>query len=212
MFFHLSDLHSNQAIGEEAQRMFAHRLQPGDEIFVTNLQGQVARANIIKYDKQKRVFEVSCHTIEYRPAQTKVLFQAILDKQYMEKWAEAAGFGNFKTIYLFEAERSQKRTVELGRIKKIMMNSALLAERAWMPDLVLINSNDLLESLYKSERPVICDIHGESKSMSISCILIGPEGGFSQNEYARFDKLNLSRVSLGDYTYPAWLAGLVASL
>ena len=122
-----------------------------------------------------------------------------------------------KRIVAYQSVRSVvkvKDEKKLVRINKIIKEAAEQSHRNLIPELYLCtNVKDL--SKYMSEKNYICyeaekNITDIDKSSSISYI-IGPEGGFEDNEYKKICKLGFESVSLGKRILRAETAALYMS-
>lgn len=190
--------------------MFSHRLQRGEVISITNLAGKIAEATIEGYDKQSQHYFLSIRNETIVPPPTGIiLFQAILEKHYMDQWAEVIGLCDVAEVILFQADFSQPYIVDVERLMRINQRSLLLSERAYKPIIRLIRQPDL-RGLLAEYRPAVLDADGAKKQASLSRVVIGPEGGFSDRERAMFAELDLLSISLGTHIYPGWIAGFVA--
>jgi len=200
-------------MGEDAAHLFSMRVAEGDEITVSNLKGKVEFVKIWKVDKkQKRVEWKILESKEVEQPESKVLFQAITDKTYLDKMCEALPLAGVTDIHLFSSDRSVKQNLPLERLQKILIRSCEQGEIAWMPTLYEVQGVEL-EELFKQHTPIVLDCAEKSVSgakaegVVFKSALIGPEGGWSKEEQSKFKGLGLETVSLGDTIYPAWLAG-----
>lgn len=215
MYFLVKNLGERWVEGDEAAVMFAHRLDRGEEILVTNLQGKVAPASIMGYDKTTRRFRLSYGQSEFvSPPDELTVMQGIIDKLYLEKLVEVLGYTDITTLYLLPLERSQAQKIDPVRLLKILQRAVLLSERAWMPKILPVSSRDEVINLLNKFRPIVLQASSQEQTKSSSThstsILIGPEGGFSPSELTQFAELTLPTLSLGTHIYPGWLAGFVA--
>lgn len=211
MYFFVKNLEESRVSGEEAQVMFSHRLVAGEKITITNLQGSRATAIVEKYDKNTREYYLRTGIIERLEVPTsRTLLQAIIDKQYLDKLAEVAGYSDYTEVVLVATEYSQPTTIDTERLNKIIRKSALLSERSWSPTVRIAEEN--IPALLEKYNPVVLDLGGEGEKSRFQSIFVGPEGGFSNGEKDLFVNHQLSIVSLGSHVYPGWLAGFVASL
>ena len=211
MYFLVSDLTNKTVFGEEASVMFSHRLAVGEKITITDLKGSNANAVVERYDKDKREYHLKIGIVEQLDSPRKhVLIQSIIDKQYLDKLAEVVGFSNYTEVILVSTEYSQPTAVDVDRLVKISTRSSLLSERSRSP--VITVSNLGLEELIKQHKPMVLDSSGSHSKGLSEAILVGPEGGFSEQEYKLFEYYKLPMFSLGSNIYPGWLAGFVASI
>jgi RsmE family RNA methyltransferase len=211
MHFLVSDFGEFWVPPEEAQVMFSHRLTRDDEIKITDLKGQTGVAVIEGFDKQTKRFRIRVvHKVQHPVLSKTIVFQALLDKTYMDQWAEIIGFSNVTQIFLFNGQFSQSKHIDPTRLLKILIRSLLLSERYFIPQITMINTEEEFKQLLLAHNPAILDSKGVAKTDALNSVCIGPEGGFAKKEYELFEELNLTRTSLGHHIYPGWLAGFVS--
>ena len=114
----------------------------------------------------------------------------MLLKDKISKWQKVA-YENFK-----QCERGDLPVInEIGNLKEILVkfkkeNVLIFAEKY-----AKLNLNNCLTDIDKNAE---------------IAIVIGPEGGFSQNEFEYFIQNNYKLITLGDMIYKAPNAGVVA--
>jgi RsmE family RNA methyltransferase len=212
MYFYLPQIPSKSLSGEASEHMWSMRVQVGDKLEVSDLQGTHGQIIITKTDKKTRVitFDFLSHTPK-KPHQIKrVLFQALTDKNYLEKLVELLPHAQIDILYLFKSERTPAGSYSPDRLQKILLRSCEQSQTLWLPQIIELNQTQLQEKL-TTYKPYILDTHkpGEPKihQDSITSCLVGPEGGWSPQELQNFENLNLKYSDLGTTVYPAWLAG-----
>lgn len=209
MIFFDSNLNGSISL-PQSQHLFSCRVKVQQQVRLSNLKGGLVEAEIIKVDKQN-------HTINYKiidkqsfePAPEKILFQAITDKNYLEKMVEIIPIIGVSKVILFQSQFSPKQNFSVDRLQSIMIRSCEQAENLFLPQVQIVSESDLLQ-LLKQHKPQLLDIYGDCKplkSESISSVLVGPEGGFGSQEISQFEALGLQKVSFGSSVLPAWLAG-----
>lgn len=208
----MKNLNTTKIAGAEAAHFFSLRVKEGQRVTLTDLQGNRHQVQLIETDKKKQkiAWEI-LSTQKVDKPQEKILFQAWPDKQYLDKLAEVAGFSSFTKIYFFAGDYSPKQNLNLERLEKILTRACELAERAWKPELEIIDSSKVNE-LLTEHRPTVLEHKQESSKESptnSNACLIGPEGGWSPTEINHFEELQLPFQNLGQTVYPAWLAGFV---
>ena len=102
--------------------------------------------------------------------------------------------------------------INWGRMKKIIIEAAEQSGRNSVPELlepVKFADLDLTNIIVADERAA----HGADIKDSFnekSKILIGPEGGFSPDEFAKMDEFGVEKISLGKTILRAEVAAVVA--
>lgn len=209
MYFFDSNL--NGQIGlPESQHLVSCRIQVGNIIKLSNLKGQVLEVEITKITKTKDVFEYQIlNQIQLPQPSPKIIFQAIIAKNYLEKLFEILPVIGVTKIYLFDSQYSPKQNFSLNRLQAILTRSLEQSQNPFLPEVIIVKKPEILD-LLKKYKPTI--LHQTTSKNSIdqqisSSVLVGPEGGFSPQELEVFNNLGLTQTSLGDKVFPAWLAG-----
>lgn len=213
-YYFVSNIKSLQINSIQTERLFSMRVEKGHKVNLTDLNGTVAKVKIINLNKKQliidyEILEENFLTLEEYWSKTNKLnlFQATLDKLYMEKLFEILPHSDFRNIYFFEAEFSQKQNVNLERLNKILIRSLEQSQSLYKPQISFIKKTKLLE-LISQHNPTFLNCqtkNGLTKTNAIDSYLIGPEGGWSQKEVELFKQLNLKELDLGARIYPAWL-------
>lgn len=194
-----------------SKHLLSCRVQKADIIKVTNLNGRINQVKITNFDKSKSefIYQILTEITSPKPVD-KVLFQAIISKNYLEKIAEIIPVIGVTKIYLFQAQFSPIQNISLNRLNAIMTRSCEQSENPFLPEIILVNKNEFLEKI-KIYKPVL--LHQDLKSNLNSnerltnSALVGSEGGFSPQELQAFEDLNLIKKNLGNQVLPSWLAG-----
>lgn len=154
------------------------------------------------------------------PDKEIILCQSIIKKDKMEWVAEKATELGVSKIIPILSERSEKKNIDLKRLRKIMIEASEQCGRADVPEVGEIMN---LESSIKNygENAVFLDSSGvsihKSNFLNLKSIFIGPEGGWSESEIERFKEANLpagragmERLSLGKLTFRSETAAIAA--
>lgn len=208
MIYYIQDLSSNKVSDQAASHLITTRIQEGDSITISNLSGVKQKVKIKSTDKKSREVSweiMSEYTIE-KPIK-RVLLQAQIERNYLDKMCEIAPHSDITKIVIFPSSHSQKQSINKERLNKILIRACEQSESAWKPELEVLDWSQSLE-LIKQLKPTLLEIGSSEKTQQPSnhC-LVGPEGGWSQDELETFKEINLNQVNLGDTVYPAWLAG-----
>jgi len=198
---------------EAVHAVRARRLRVGDSVSVFDGVGRTAVARIS--DVIKRPLEVhlavGAHQHWVPPAVRIHLTSALPkgDRQVtMLDMATQLGITDFTPVN-FERSVSRTRTNSQDRWRRVLIESCKQSQRPWLP---LIHSPVDLDhwishptdggvvSLIAHKQGESCnDIIKESLSGAKHIrLLVGPEGGFSENELTRLDHTQAIMVSLGE--------------
>ncbi len=208
MYFYLPNLNTKTISKDQSDHFFAMRVKVGDQIKITDLKGTLQIVKIVFVDKKSKV--IAFETLESynipRPA-PKTLFQAIPDKNYLEKMVEIIPFSNFTRIVLFKSRNSPEYSPNIDRLNRIMVRSSQLAQKTWSVQIEMATLDKLTQEI-KNTNVLVLNSNEKNNCPTgeFSCI-VGPEGGWSKTEIEYFQSLGLQFVSMGNIVYSSWLAG-----
>jgi RsmE family RNA methyltransferase len=249
MYFYIPNLqqHSQSGTiqGESTKHLLVMRVRIGQELMMTDLQGFLVKAKITESDKKTKTisFQVLSSSLgDPKPSKQipKILFQALLSKEYMDKLYEVIPLSKFDQILLFRSFYSTKDDLNYTRLHNVLVRSCEQSERVFWPLVkVLETKSEVLETL-KKYQPQVLDCAAKKTDSSVSktlksgeqttnflvnpiennsensssrnqkSYLVGPEGGWSDAEREFFGTLGLESIFIGSTIYPAWIAGLIA--
>jgi len=215
MLIYIPDLKSTQITMPASQHLFTLHLKSGQICQATDFAGNVAKVEIISLNKSQKQVEFNLLELKkFSRPDNKIIFQAKLDKLYLEKMIEVCTIGQVDQIFVFTSDRTAnpKQSLNLNRLKQIAMRAAKQSENPFLPNLKLIENQSELKNLYKEYQPIVLEQAAANYKFKFStdkkqAVLVGPEGGWSQAELQNFRKLGLSSLSLGKTVLPGWLAG-----
>lgn len=198
--------------GDDADHMIAMRLKIGEIVTISNQDGNVAQVKIVAFDKRNRFVRydiISNH--QQNQSHNLSVFQAILDKQYMDKCVEIMTISPITDIYFFLSDYSVERQLNPIRYERIITRSCEQSESPFRPRVHYITFEEMLKKV-NSKKAICTHTYSENKDVTtvisqVNQILVGPEGGWSQEEILCFENLKIPFVSLGERIYPGWLAG-----
>ena len=132
------------------------------------------------------------------------IYPALFKKSRFEILLEKATELGVKEIHPLIMNRSVFQKIDLDRCKKILIASAKQCRRSFFP---IIHEPKSLESLLKKEKIYTyyaCHLEADLNLLSFNVpkiypinLIIGPEGGFSENELGLMEKKGIIFFSLG---------------
>jgi 16S rRNA (uracil1498-N3)-methyltransferase len=211
MYFYLPKPHELKIKPPQTDHFFSMRTKVGDIIYISDQIGWVGKIQITAINKQDRTirFKIISEEFHNRSRGTNIMFQAITDKQYLEKMIEISPHASVSKIYLFYSDFSPKKPVYLERLQKILIRSTEQSQNPYRPEIILLEVENF-KSLIQELKPSVLDCMSKninSSSLNLESVLVGPEGGWSETENKLFQKLNLPDYNLGSIILPSWLAG-----
>jgi len=183
------------------------RMEPGDSLSVFNSQGEW-NATIENY-KKGEVFVKILNKVRDKEKEKNVWLAFSLIKQnplnFMIQKTTELGVQKFIPLV---CERSTVKDINFQRVKKIIIESSEQSNRLSIPEITKKESlKNFLNFFPKNGCIIFCDINSHKKDLKniLSkkaegplCILVGPEGDFSENERQLITGLN--------HTFPLSLA------
>src|ERR1700741_5336024 len=149
------------------------------------------------------------------PSKNVYLFWSLLKKDkndWVLQKATELGVSHFIPLL---ADRSEKTGFDVERAEKILIEAAEQCGRSDIPtvhELMLVST--ALDHMGRKIPLMICEQGGERpdalKQVSYG-VLIGPEGGWSDQEITLFKQHNLPHLGLGDLTLRAETAAVTAA-
>lgn len=202
---------------DEMRHARALRLRSGDAVFLSNGEGLAARAIVHTMTRD----EVTVSVTEFLPGYGEVsrrivLALGILDsRERMEFALEKAielGISDFVPLQTRYSQRSRSNS---ERLRSKALAAMKQAQRAWLPRVHEVLSLDQFLDLFCTTSTVIlADENGANNIPSTGdlCILVGPEGGFAEEELSRIQALpQCCTVRLANRRLRAETAALLAT-
>lgn len=197
------------------QKVF--RLQASDRVIVfnggdTEYEGyfKILAKNeaVLVIDKERKVknqTDVELH-----------LFQSIIKKDNFELIVEKGTEIGVSAFHPLVSDRSEKKDLNIERLNKIAEEAAEQSGKTKLPE--IFNPEKLEKAIADFDGQLyVLDFDGEemarlnlAKGKKIG-ILIGPEGGWSDNERIWFDEKGIKSVSFGPQILRAETAAIVTS-
>lgn len=220
--FYTPDIaHSHELPADEAAHALrVLRLQPGDEVRLTDGQGGFYHARISECNRKRCMVEV-IEREEQAPLWTGHLHLALAPTKNMDRmeWlAEKATEIGFDELTFLNCQWSERRIVKGERIEKILISAMKQSLKARLPKL-----NDITDFVQFVKQPVggqkfIAHCHEGEKTplrqalqpAQDALVLIGPEGDFSPDEVALAVAEGFTPVTLGNTRLRTETAALVA--
>lgn len=177
---------------EYAHCIKALRHKSGDQIFLTDGQGQRAKAEIIEIGRSSATLQV--HSIETIAAPKYQIHLFIAPPKSKTRWEwllEKSVEIGITAIHPMITARSERKKINLDRARKVMKSAALQSLRIHHPsieaikplpavlDSMFLNDSDKLLAHFVVDNPELADI---KLNKPTTCLFIGPEGDFTAQE------------------------------
>jgi len=224
LFFHQNIEETTLSEASSKHIVQVLRLAEGDEIELTNGQGHYRTAQIVEANKKKCLIELSeLQEAESVSVELSLGISFTKNAKRMEWCLEKATEIGVKEIIPIIAQRSERTKINYERFQKILISAAIQSKQYFVP--ILRQATDVhayfdVTSDSKFIAHCYVDIEREELSSSILnqaqrtdmrsvCLLIGPEGDFTDLEVKDALKHNFKSVSLGNNRLRTETAGVV---
>jgi len=211
--------------GPEAKHAISvRRMKPGEAIQISNGSGLRVRGRVVELHANSLAIEVIQVTEEQKPAVQFFLAQALAKGDRDELAIQAATELGVFGIYPWQAERSVSRwdgaKVEKGKLRwqTIVNEAAKQSLRVFEPDVnEPVSSKQLVATFADFEQVIILDptasaglASNELPATGRVLLVVGPEGGISDQELTAFEAAGARRLNLGEPILRTSTAGMAA--
>lgn len=197
------------------------RLKPGEEFFATDGRGMLLKALFeLKKDKGPALCQITeiidtSNFIEKKIQLTVAC--SVTDKKRFEFMVSKVTEIGATQIQPLISSRSQKTELQRDRLIKIALSALKQSGRILLPKIEnTITLADFISSpSFNSGKCFFMDIDSDNYSVkhlsSLNCILVGPEGGWTERERNLFRDMNITPVSFGFTTLRTETAAIVGT-
>lgn len=210
--------------GPEAKHAVAVvRLKEGDELIVANGHGQRAHARVVATGgKDSLEVEIIDRVDEPVPEVTVTVAQALPKSERSELAVDLLTQAGADAIYAWEASRcvakwqGAKREKGISKWRQAAIAAAKQSRRSRMPEITgPVSTAELAERLAEFDHVLVLHEEAATPMREVEldgkiCVIIGPEGGLSEQEVATFQRLGARAVKLGPEVLRTASAGMVA--
>jgi 16S rRNA (uracil1498-N3)-methyltransferase len=193
------------------------RLRSGDKLILLDNTGFEYLTEIVVLAKGKADLKILDRSIcEASPEKDIWLYAAVIKKDnyewILEKGTEV-GVSHFVPVV---SDRSEKKNLNMERARKILKEASEQSGRGIMPSVeepvdlktAISQATVPLLAFHMSGEKFVADFHNSKQKLGI---LIGPEGGWSDNELALFKEKEIPVYSVGNLVLRAETAAIVIS-
>lgn len=205
---------------EAAHAVRVLRLQPGDEVTLTDGKGNFFRAEISTATNKRCLLNI-LETLPQSPLWKGHLHIAMAPTKNMDRtewFIEKATEIGFDELTFLNCRFSERKVIKTERIHKILVSAIKQSLKAKLPILnEMIDFNKFIEQPFKGQKFIAHCHEGEKqllKDIMIpgedALVLIGPEGDFSTEEVKKAEEKGFIPISLGKSRLRTETAALVA--
>ncbi len=200
------------------------RLKPGDDMMLMDGNGCFYKAAVTETTQKRCAYDI----VEALPQQRQwegTVHLAIAPTKLMERteWlVEKATEIGIDQLTFLDCQFSERRTVKLPRIEKIMVAAMKQSRKAWLPKVSGMSAFSRFTDSHNTGRRFIAHCYEEVPRANLfeelckgdpnddALVLIGPEGDFSISEVQQAVKAGYISVDLGKSRLRTETAGLAA--
>ncbi len=217
----------NRLSAEEALHCArSHRSRVGESVMLVNGRGGRGMGHIATISRGEVVVEVEEVRQEPRQAceHTWLAVAPTKNLDRMEWLVEKAVEVGVGRISFFYSQYSERREVRLERFQRIVVEAGKQCQASWFPRVEEVGSfSELLTLEAAAEQYALAIAHYPAEGLrpladfmeekkSFVKLLIGPEGGFSEEEYAAAVAHQYTGISLGTRRLRTETAALVGCI
>lgn len=220
---HIDDNNRITLPDDEAKHFRVLRLTEKDDIYVTDGKGTRCKVKVKENSKKKIVLEIIEKEVFPKPSQELIIAIAPTKGNERFEWfLEKAVELGVTYILPFYSKFSERKKINLNRIKKIMVAALKQSMQTYLPkveeikpfaELLHLSNDDaglyFMAHCRKKDLPLLKENKLSGKNI---CVLIGPEGGFSDNEIEAAIAAGWQEVSLSENRLRTETAALTAAL
>lgn len=187
------------------------RAEVGDTLEVGRLGGGIGRGRIVELSRERAVLELGPLDVELPPALPVTLVLALPRPRFVGRILQAAAAMGVKRIVFVHTARVEKSYWQSSVMRPESLRRHLMLGLAQARDTVLPEieclrgSRDLIDALpglvEDHERVLVADAGGDEPCPpgvdGPTALLVGPEGGFLDEELASYGNAGATAVSLG---------------
>ena len=174
----------------------------GDIVKITNGTGYLCNAEIVEMGKKIKVKIKSIEKFESSVYSVHIAISPLKNTSRFEWFVEKATELGVNQITPLICKYSEKKKVNIDRLDRILISSLKQSNQFFKPiinsikdfeDFIINNEDEKLMANLKTSNK----INGQLFNQKNICLMIGPEGGFSNQEIELAKKHNIKQVTLG---------------
>ena len=201
---------------EEHRHLVVARAEPGEWIEVFDGQGHVWKASVVEVGKRQTSARIETEDVVPRPSLELILGQALIRNAAFELALEKAVEVGVTRVIPFAAERSNvSANQKLDRWLRIVVEAAKQSKRFHLPTLDRPKTFDEVLNVPAASRILFAEREGASiKSALLGSpvlFLVGPEGGWTENEIKSARDAGFREVTLGSGILRSETAAIVGA-
>lgn len=195
------------------------RLKIGDQINIVDGKGGFYTAKIANENPNKCQVEITGKTENYKKAKTELSIAIAPTKNIARtEWfvEKATEIGIFQ-ILPFTSFHSERRNLKAERLEKIAISAMKQSQKAYLPKISELQTfEQIIKTQFEGQKFIsYCKAQNHLKNIiqpkQHTLLLIGPEGGFSDQEIELAKINGFQTISLGENRLRTETAAVVAT-
>lgn len=190
----------NQTDSKHITRSFRKKI--GDIIKITNGRGSICEAKILEEGKNIKVGIKQILNYKREKLSIHIAISPLKNSSRFEWFVEKATELGINEITPIITEFTEKKKVNIERLERIIISSMKQSNQCYKP--IINDVEDYLSFISKNnDEKIMANMKTENqlkkdfiKSDNI-CLMIGPEGGFSDREIIHALESNVKEITLG---------------
>ena len=175
----------------------------GDSIMITNGLGYLCNAKIVEIGKKIKVKINSIEKFKSSSNSIHIALSPLKNASRFEWFVEKSTELGISQITPLVCEYSEKKKVNMDRLERILISSLKQSNQFFKPiinsiktfeDFIRDNEDELLMANLKTSNKIKRELFTRNNI----CLMIGPEGGFSDSEIKLAKKKNIKEITLGN--------------
>jgi len=200
-----------------AQMLRVLRLHQGEHIVLFDGKGTERMYEIREVEKEALFLVHTTDMVPMSPGRKLHLAWSLLKRDNNELIIQKATELGVRVLLPFVSDRTIKTGFDVSRMRRMAIEAVEQSGRHFLPDIHEPQSMEQLIDEYKQSMPVmvadmngtpLTDMHTLDKGI---LVLIGPEGGWSDEERTFFEDSQLSNIRLSDSVLRAETAAITAA-
>ena len=191
----------NETDSKHITRSFRKNI--GDQIRITNGRGLLCEAEILEKGKNIKVKVVSSILHEPNKLSIHVVISPLKNVSRFEWFVEKATELGISQITPVISRYSEKKKINTERLERIITSSTKQSNQFFIPKInpIIPFSSFILNN---DEEKIMANLKTDNKlrkelfTNNSICIMIGPEGGFSDEEINLARENNIKEITLGN--------------
>ncbi|MCK5469194.1 MAG: 16S rRNA (uracil(1498)-N(3))-methyltransferase [Cyclobacteriaceae bacterium] len=195
------------------------RKKTGDLINITDGLGNFYQAELADLNSKKCFFKIlSSKSVKKNNYSIHIAIAPTKNSDRIEWFIEKAVEIGVDKISLIQTSYSERKTINLDRIKKKAISAMKQSVRAFLPELATMEKLSIFFNSAAEDQKFIAHLEDETTESlehlvtpgTSYLILIGPEGGFSDEEISMAKSNQIKIVKIGNHRLRTETAGIVA--